>query len=319
MDDEPKAPPSWASFMSPEQFALFDETLQGVLSELAHEWEERIVPQLEAGYVMVDATHYGLRNMAQSCLHHGKPTEWARVIRDLFDQAKSTDLSAGQFHDFAAHEKRLKLRLYTRADIPPAQRTRFVMRSASHTENDEGQLVEDPEDLLGILVIDTEKAVVSVERTWADAWGRDTDSLYALALANMAREDIPTVDDFSAGEGVKVRSLLSQSFFVASHALHLSRFVDPSEYGLIVALPHRHVVLIHRIVDHHVVDALEIMAPIAVGMHAEGPGSISDQLFWWRDGRLLRLSSSTDESGQRKLRLPAAFVSGVLSTLMQES
>ncbi|MFT5356353.1 MAG: hypothetical protein ACI9KE_003578 [Polyangiales bacterium] len=319
MDDEPKPPPSWASFMSPEQFALFDETLQGVVSEVEHEWGERIVSHLEAGYVMVDATHYGLRNMAQSCLHHGKPQEWARVIRDLFDLARTTELSAGQFRDFATHEQHLKLRLYARSDIPPAQHQRFVMRAASQTGNDAGQLNEDPEDLLAILVIDTDKAVVSVEKSWAAEWNKEPSELFALALANIAREDTPTVDDFNAGEGVKVRSLLSQSFFIASHALHLSRFVDPSEYGLIVALPHRHVILIHRIVDHHVVDAMEIMAPIAIGMHAEGPGSISDQLFWWRDGRLLRLPSSTDENGQRKLQLPAAFVTGVLSTLMQEN
>ena len=318
MDDEPKTPPSWASFMTPEQFALFDETLQGVLSELSHEWDERIVPQLDAGYVMVDAAHFGLRDVAQSCLHHGKPQEWARVIRELFDHAKATSLSGAEFEDFAAHEKQLKLRLYARKDIPPMQLKRFVVRPASHTESDDGQLGDDPEDLLAILVIDTEKALVSVERSWTERWNKSHDELFTLALANIARDDTPTIDDFQAGEGVRVRSLLSQSFFIASHALHLSRFVDPSEYGLIVALPHRHVILIHRIVDHHVVDAIEIMVPIAIGMHAEGPGSISDQLFWWRDGRLLRLPSS-DEQGQRKLRLPASFVSGVLSNLMREN
>ena len=305
--------------MSPEQFALFDETLQGVVSELEPAWEQRIVTHLEAGYVMVEATHYGLRNIAQSCLHHGKPQEWARVIRDLFERTHATELSSAQFQDFAAHSKQLKIRLYARSDIPPAQRERFVMRPASQTEHSTGQLNDDPEDLVAILVIDTDDAVVSVEKAWTDGWQKEPSELFALALSNIARDDAPTVDDFHAGEGVRVRSLLSQSFFVASHALHLSRFVDPSEYGLLVALPHRHVILIHRIVDHHVVDAMEIMAPIAIGMHAEGPGSISDQLFWWRDGRLLRLPSSTDDNGQRKLQLPAAFVSGVLSTLMQET
>ncbi len=317
--------PSWAA-MDETEFAAFEEALALRAAQWTEEFAVDIALDLDGGVISFDGRTVSLREIARLC--RGKrPDDYPSLIAGHFDafvQAllPESDGLLAQFsengNDFEQFRDQLKVRIYKRSTLLSSGEDSFVSRPVSQTEGDHRRRTEEPDDLVATLVVDAPEAIFTVKRAWVEQWKKTEETLFQQAARNIARTEQPVVEDFELGESVRLRSLVGDSFFTASHVLHLSRFVDPSEYGLIVAIPHRHAVLIHRIVDHHVLDAIEALLPVCVGMYEEGPGSVSDQLFWWRDGRLIRLPSRRHE-GSRKVALPHSFVTKVLKNLMRDT
>jgi hypothetical protein len=167
---------------------------------------------------------------------------------------------------------------------------------------------------MAVLAVDLPSSVVTVLSETRSRWTIADDALFELARENVARFDAPTVEDLDEEESLPLRALYGDSFFIASHLLHLPRYVDPPPHGLLVAVPHRHALLLHRIQDARVVLAVNALLGMAHHMHREGPGSLSSQLYWWRDGRLIRLPSEVDD-GTLRFMPPPAFVDEVLTPL----
>ena len=89
---------------------------------------------------------------------------------------------------------------------------------------------------------------------------------------------------------------------------------SPTPYGAVVAVPHRHVVVFHAIRNLGVVKAISAMLPVAFGMYQEGPGSISPNLYWYRDGKFTLLPSKVTAKEITFLP-PDTFVTEVLNIL----
>jgi hypothetical protein len=88
-----------------------------------------------------------------------------------------------------------------------------------------------------------------------------------------------------------------ESFFTATHVLWAEELAGPpSPHGALVTVPNRHTLLVHPIEDLRVMSATNHMLELTRRMHAEGPGSISDGLFWLRDGALTRLPHRVEDS-----------------------
>jgi hypothetical protein len=130
-------------------------------------------------------------------------------------------------------------------------------------------------------------------------WG-DEDELFELALEQTRAEpDLElTREDYGEDEGVEPTSvwlLTGDSFFTATHALWADAFDPPtSEHGTLVAVPNRHAVLAHPIRDFSVIGALQIMLNVGHTLWTEGPGSLSDGLYWLRDGYLQRIETRVE-------------------------
>ena len=89
---------------------------------------------------------------------------------------------------------------------------------------------------------------------------------------------------------VALEALHSADFFTTSHVLFLEEHLEgPCPNGVLLALPHRHAILLHRITDLSVIHAVNSMIPIARGMFEEGPGSLSPNLYWWQGGKITYL------------------------------
>ncbi len=67
-------------------------------------------------------------------------------------------------------------------------------------------------------------------------------------------------------------------------------------YGSLVGVPHRHAVLIYPIENIEVVKVITNLIPIITGMYSEGPGSLSPDLFWHRDGILEQLPYQLEDN-----------------------
>ena len=202
-----------------------------------------------------------------------------------------------------------------------------MTRTLSRTERELRKRSDEDGDLVLLLIADRDTVTQPVPRQAADQWiadgvVEDDDALFRKANKNLDACSESSIQDFELGVGVHLRSVVDSGCDAATHLAHPTRFADPSEYGLLLACPHAGAWLLHCIVDQHVVDALEGLAPIARGMHddsvaGDGPPPVSPDLFWWRDGVLLRIPSrparrKSDEQAPPQLDLPPSFLSKVL-------
>ncbi|MDR3637379.1 MAG: hypothetical protein P4L84_26480 [Isosphaeraceae bacterium] len=289
--------PEWASFLKPSEFlALLDlvraefarHGLQATLD--AQEGKVRLLGDANGMRFM------GLGNLSQVC-HQCAFHEWPGIVSQHFDRMMHALDGKEALHDrlssdFAAARPLLKVRLYP-ADV--AEHGLYTYRAAMN-------------DVIAALVLDLPETVDSVHEDQIAAWGRPVDELFAIGLENVRTGDPVQPQTYELGAGGSIQVLGDNSFFTATHALMLSHYVQPPpERGALVAVPHRHAVIYHPIVDQTVLVAINTMLPMARGMFQEGPGSVSPHLYWWRDGHFTLLPAEV-EGNTLEFRPPEDFV-----------
>lgn len=269
--------PDWAAFLTESEYKRF--------RGLVHDWlraHSRGFREVEGGGIDVDLgaekPHMiGLLNLAQKC--HAAPAEdWAALIAEHLESVINTD-AVDAAPAFESVKSMLKVRIYPEdygAGLP----------------NGELLLVRRPlaPGLIAALAIDYPKTVATVPPDTADGWGVPVDELFEIGLANVRKQDQPGVQRQPLDGGGSISVLIGDSFFVSTWALMLEDFTIPgSPHGAIVAIPNRHVVVFHPIVDLSVVEGTQAVIALAVQMYRDGPGPISPNLYWRRGDRLTLL------------------------------
>lgn len=271
-------PPPWAGFFSGNEYARFraavEQDLRGRGLEPAFQDDGSVVVH-PAG----DETTLGLANLAQLC-DGSEESDWPALI----DEHMSTmiaSLFAVDEPNWEEARPLLRLRLWAQVDV----------------ESTGMEVVGIPvaDDLVAVLVLDFPERIASVHPDLLDGWGVRADEALRLAEQAVALEEYE-VEHNQFDEGVEFIAVSADNMFAASQVLALEKAVGglPTA-GAVLAVPNRHWLLVHPICDLRVVDLMSRLAPLAASLHEEGPGSISDQLYWWHDGHELeRISVSTD-------------------------
>lgn len=268
-------PPEWASLFSPDEWHAFAELVRYEAGR--RRWEEHV----HEGLVRAGDVPMGLTNIAQLC--HGSPREeWTGLVAQHFVALE--DLAGAPPPPFAGVDEAraaLKARLLGEAHMP-----------AGGVELAERRVAD---GLRLVLAFDMPDSVRMPARSDVLEWGEE-DELFEIALANTDAEGGALVErhDFSEKEGgpATIWSFTGESFFTATHGLWSAHIEGP--HGSVVAVPNRQAVLIHPIRDLAVVNAITIMVGLARRLCADGPGSISEDLYWSRDRTLTLLPVDGD-------------------------
>ncbi|MBK8234287.1 MAG: hypothetical protein IPK74_01900 [Deltaproteobacteria bacterium] len=304
-DLEVRGVPSWATFFDEEQFGDFMRIVEADLARRGDVVIEEGVAELE---IDGGGQHrLGLQNLAQLCNQVDREG-WRELVREHFDRVivstHTHDLDA-LGRDYAKVCHMLKVRLYARDSLGDLADS-TVYREVG-------------EDLVSVLVYDLPDAVATVPTEAPRTWPIALDQVYEVALRNVLEQDEVEIETLELDDGTRFQVMVGESFFVTSRLLVLEDYLDPvSSMGALVAVPNRHTMLFAPIVDLTVVDTLHAMAILAHRRHAEGPGSLSPSLYWWRDGTLLALPTEIDEDGVRFFP-PTEFVEGCLERLAKPS
>ncbi|HEV3167604.1 MAG TPA: hypothetical protein VGZ22_26605 [Isosphaeraceae bacterium] len=296
--------PEWARFMKAKPL----RTLLGIMSSDLDRRGMRHVVDVAGGVIRFtdqesEARSLGLLNLLQIC-NHIPESEWPAIVSEHFDRMLRATNEGGPLlsrlaDDFEQARELLKVRLFS-ADIAGRE---FIV---AH---------EPMDDVLAVLVYDLPDSVATVHRDHVAAWGRPVEELFEIALANVKASDPVEAQTFAMDEGGALTLLGSPSHFAAAHALFLGDYLTPEHsLGAVVAIPHRHAVVFHPIVDATVVPAISAMIRIAQGMYQEGPGSISLNLYWWHDGEFLLLPCQVTDK-EISFSPPDAFID-VLNQVM---
>lgn len=300
-----KKPPEWASFMEGEEFKAFGEALTNELEKMG--FKHQI--DLENGMAEVqigdnDPHRLGLLNLAQLCNANDRK-HWAEIIDQHLDKliltrAERESILEQLAYSFEAARPYLKVRLYP-------DELGDVVEHMVHYRPAEG--------LLAVLMYDLPDSVASVSKSHVENWGRSTEELFRIGLEHVRDEPGMDADSFEAEKGIAFQLLGGESHFVASRALLLDEYLsEPAPHGVLVAMPHRHVALYHPIRDLSVVKAISSLIAVAHGMYSKGPGSITPNIYWYRNGEYMLLPSKVD-GRSLEFAPPERFVNECLNLL----
>ena len=215
---------------------------------------------------------FGLLNLAQVCRQADRDA-WRDVVRAHFDTvfAASNGDSALRVdvHHLESCRDMLRARLY------PLDITR---------QSDELVSRPGPPGTLEVLVLDLPTSVRTVSRHEADAWGVTDTALFEMARGNLMLAGALPVTAVEIERGVQLKVIMGDPYYAASHALFLDRYLACDlPHGALVAIPKRDVVLLHEIRTVAAVEAVTALLRITIGMHRDGPGSLSQAVYWAHD------------------------------------
>lgn len=299
---DPARRPDWARFLDDDEWRAFVLALDAELTKrsLPYRVDEGV---LWARWGSDEDEALGLTNLAQMCRAAGVEaypqviaSHFAALVAGRGDRELAGQLGA----DLALARPHLKLRLYPRDTFTPGT-DQFVLR-------------ETADDLTAVLCYDLPSNVVTVAAESLAKWNVAPDELYYQALANQRRTERHTFEEIDV-TGATVRAMTGESFFVASNLLLLRDFLDEEPpFGAIAAVPNRHTLIWHAIVDPTALRAIDAMVVMAANLCAEGPGSISPHLYWWKDG-VLRTLPTRETEEHYEFVPPDDFVDEVLEKL----
>jgi hypothetical protein len=84
---------------------------------------------------------------------------------------------------------------------------------------------------------------------------------------------------------------------VATLALRLADQLPAGTRDALIAVPNRHTLIVSPIVDAGAVAAMQAIFRMAAQLFRDGPGSISDQPYWWHEGAIVQIPHR--ENGKR--------------------
>jgi hypothetical protein len=276
------AGPSWAAPMS-------DAEAAALLEAVGRDMDGRgLVFETGDGFVRVnrgDGPHdYGLTNLAQIC-HGTARTAWAEQIGNHFDLLIAAEDAAAQLdsqaQNFEAVRSILKVRLY-----PPGYLGGIDPQRPASWQVAPG--------LVAAFVYDLPTSVSSVDPEHVAGWGLSHDELLAVAMENVRSDDVEAERIADDGPSSTI-GCFADHFFAASHALLLDERLPPqAEFGAVFGVPQRHALLYAPILDVGIVPSINRLIVTSASLFNQGPGSITQSVYWWRQGSVILLPAEFD-------------------------
>ncbi|NHN56097.1 hypothetical protein G9U51_09945 [Calidifontibacter sp. DB0510] len=233
-----------------------------------------------------DGTVLGLHNLATALV--GRPyAEWPaavdrhlRVLMDSFDRSVTT----------AADPRSVYVRLRATSDLP-------------------APVTYDPAEplpgIVAILAVDEPHVVRELLSGDLTEVGGDRDTAYRNAWANLAALPVPAHDTITPDTDAPnsmIHVFTAEDFFGASRLVVLPSLLERAmgaaipPHGVLVAVPNRHLLLVHFPQDESVLLAAHAMIAISRTESSGRPGPISSELFHVTPDLVgTRLSSTTDD------------------------
>lgn len=249
--------------------------------------------RIEGGSAEDQGMMVGLWNLAQLCAQTDREA-WPQVVEEHFDflgqGLVEQERLLATIDDFGSVRDYLTLRVYEEG-YSQLSATRLVSRC-------------DLPGTITALVFDLPSVVRCTTREETAAWGRSDAELWRIALENLRGRAVPDEIDRIGPAGAEVVFMGGDSHFVASGVLLLEERPELlGRYGSIVAIPHRHVLLGHPVDDWSVLEPVQrVLMPVVAQLWAEGPGSISPHLYWYRSGLFELIEAEVLED---RIRYPA--------------
>lgn len=277
--------PEWASILG-EEYGAFRDALVAVLAEMDIEVDH---DHIDHGVLHTpSAGTLGLNNVVRLC-KSAPPERWREVIGEHLRRATAKPVPM----ELAAARPNLRVRI-TPERLVHANPAHYVMRELG-------------DGLYITAAIDKPEHVVFVNPKELAAWSVSGDEVIDLALENTRSEPALEREDVEIEGGASVSVLFGDSYFAASHVLFLERYLPRGQNGVLVAVPDRHSFAVLPLDGARSLASLGPLVLLAHMRFQEQPGAITDQLYWRRGDRYVKIACGVGQDGAPWVAPPEAF------------
>ncbi|GHN01807.1 hypothetical protein WSM22_32960 [Cytophagales bacterium WSM2-2] len=270
--------PEWASFFNESEYSDFLKAIDKYFNK------KKITYQLGDGILTIGANDFGsnklgLINVAQVC-KQDELKNYNGIVFEHFESMVRASLFDAEFrkivHDFDKVKKYVGVRLYPK-DYP-AQ----LGKELAIWKDFVG-------DICSMLVFDLPDSIINVQPEQAKKWGRSFDELFDVGLQNV-RSNYPLDISQQKFNEFTIWFIQGNHFFTPNIVFDLNNYPQfIGSKGSLIGIPHRHSAIIYPIENLEVVTAINQLIPTIYGISSEGPGSLSNNLFWYKDGHFENL------------------------------
>ena len=247
-----------------------------------------------------------LVHVAQSC-YHERDSRWPGIVVSHFDSLLE---SAPEADPVSQDTVVADIPTSTEELGPVAARAALRVRLYPPSFAGEGRVSWPITGGIVVgLAVDLPDRVESISPEQLHAWGITTDEAFDIGRSNVrASGGLSIGGTHPAGEPGLIW-LTGNDLTTTAHALWLDEVLDNvPEAGALLAVPHRHAVIVHLLIDRDLaIAAVNLMLHIADDAYREGPGSLSPSLYWWQAGRIRHLPGEVRDDGIR-FEPPEAFL-----------
>jgi hypothetical protein len=291
-DDDDSSVPGWARPLGKQGYRSFLSLIEGYFANrhitVAIDGEEGLVKPDLSNYPY--SSTFGLQNIAQICQQADRD-EWRDLITAHFDSifdVKDEDSALRvQLDDFKRIKSQLRARLYP-VDIVN-HTTEIIQRPG-------------PEGTLEVLALDLPTTVRTVSRSEIEGWGLDETDLFSIGRQNLRATGKLKPNTIQLEPGTALTVYTGDPFYAASHALIIDDYIPAdNKHGMLVGVPKRDILILHAIQNIGAMEAAGAMLQVIVGMHRDGPGSISQNLYWYHEGEYIVLPYELEDQSLRFL------------------
>lgn len=288
--------PNWASFFEDSEYSTFIYEIENYFKKLNIEIEIFdgiiVVTENELGL-----SNLGLSNVAQNC-KQDKPKKYKDIIKNHFDSLIEANKFEIEFEKIADNFEKVKkyigVRLYNKEYID------YVGKEFAIGKEFEG-------DIYSMIVFDFPHSIANIKPEQINKWGKSIDELFEIGLQNI-KDKYPlqiTKERFNIFD---IWFANSDHFFTPNIVYDLENRKElTGSKGLLIGIPHRHSAIIYPIENLEVVKAINGIFPAIYNMNIEGPGSLSNKVFWYIEGTFIEIPYNM-EDGKLQLFPPDNFL-----------
>jgi len=277
--------PEWAAFFDDREYSLFIEEIDNYFHSL------NIQYQIADGQVLVNENEFGfsnlgLVNVAQVCKQEVRKY-YKKIITEHFNSLIRANQFDKEFakivNNFEEVKKYVGVRLYDNEYVAHVGRENTIGKDFAG-------------DIYAMLVFDLPDSVLSIKPEQTITWNRTVDELFEIGVENIKAKYPLTITKESFGE-FNIWFVQGEHFFTPNVVFDIENRKELiGSKGSLVGLPHRHSAIIYPIENLEVVKAINGIIPTIYGMNQEGPGSLSNNLFWYKNKTFTQLPYKIEDN-----------------------
>jgi hypothetical protein len=278
--------PDWASFFSNEDYTEFIKVVKDYFTK------KNIEYTIQDGVLTVDTNEFGVNNLglvnvAQVC-NQDEKRNYKTIVKEHFDSlVRMHEFDHGfkkTIHDYNKIKEFIGVRLYSIEYFAQVDKNAIVVKPFA-------------ENIYSTLIFDLPDAIQSIKKEEADEWGKTLDELFETGIQNIRQKCEFEISREQMTGDFAIWFVQGNNFFTPNIAFDFNMHPELiGTHGSLIGIPHRHAVIIYPIENIETVNAINSLIPIINGMYHEGPGSISDYLYWYKDGSFENLPYKIEDN-----------------------
>ncbi|SEO50488.1 hypothetical protein SAMN05192574_108327 [Mucilaginibacter gossypiicola] len=265
--------PKWASFFSEAEYRDFIKAIDKFFYKKNISYEIGDDASIKVGPNDFGLNILGLTNVSQLC-RQDERRNYYELISGHFDAMIRANQFDKDFNkiidDYETIEKYLATRIY------PLDYLEYGGEENKIYSMIAGEIAQ-------VLVFDLPDAIKTITPERAAKWNKTYDELFEKGIENVRKKYPCSISREKIGE---FEVLLAQGdhFFAPNIIFDLDKQHLVGNWGAIIGVPHRHAAIIYPIETLAVVNAVTSIVPIVDNMSKQGPGTVNNNLIWYKDG-----------------------------------